>query len=283
MTGLRQKLDAYARRLEQAGIQNPEREIDRLVCAVMGVVEGSAVPLLARASEAELARVEQAVGEREKRRPIERILGTATLFGLTLQTFDGVFKPYPETEAFIEHACLLLEKMPGNPRILDLGTGTGCILLAILKAMPHVSGVGVDIDPQVVERAQANARLTGLEARAAFAMSDWGDGITEKFDLVLSNPPRVATENLDLLMPEMRLYDPPLSLDGGMDGIKFYRRSVNKLPELAKPGGYGLFQVGPKYAHNVAQLFHKHGYLNSGVLINYAASPVAVMVENRFQ
>lgn len=129
-------------------------------------------------------------------------------------------------------------------RVLDLGTGTGCLLLAALTEFPAAFGVGVDFSPQAAALATANAIALGLNPRAAFLAGDWAAAIREKFDLVLSNPPYIPTPHLADLMPDVAAYEPASALDGGTDGLVAYRHILSDLPRLLAPGGVAVLELG---------------------------------------
>ncbi len=221
---------------------------------------------------------EYLVGRREKREPLIRILGATTFYELTINTAKETFRPCPETEAVIEHMLLAVEQRKNDPfRILDLGTGTGCVLLALLKNMPNATGVGVDIDENILNVARTNAEVNGIQERAGFVEGDWGKGIDEKFDLVVCNPPAAATGNIPYMAPEMRDHDPYVSLNGGRDGLDFFRYAASDLRRLAKPDGLGLFQIYS--GHRESQIFHKEGF-QTEVKKNYLGNPCCMIVYN---
>ncbi len=149
------------------------------------------------------------------------------------------------------------------PRILDLGTGSGCLLLAILHAWSEAIGLGVDIAPRAVAQARQNARALELSKRARFRVGTWGEGLKKPFDLVISNPPYIPTSVIPGLMPDVRLYDPLAALDGGPDGLDAYRALLPDVRRLLKPGGFVMLEVGEGQAQAVESLLAAAGFLHT--------------------
>jgi release factor glutamine methyltransferase len=143
-----------------------------------------------------------------------------------------------DTEALVEAA---LELAPQARRVLDLGTGTGCLLLAVLSELPAARGIGLDLNPEAAALARRNAQALGLPAR--FLAGDWADALDASFDLILSNPPYIEAAAIPALMPEVAGHEPPAALDGGADGLDAYRRIIAALPRLLAPGGLWLFET----------------------------------------
>lgn len=223
-------------------------------------------------------RIEGMARQRASRVPFERIVGVGDFAGLEIEVSPDVFMPYSESRPVAEHAIALLEKLGGPLRLLDLGCGTGCLLLALLRAIPDASGTGIDISSASIALARKNATRNRLHGRALFQKSSWLDDLGEAFDFVIANPPRVPTTDISLLIPEMRDHDPHLALDGEKDGLAFYRAMLDRLPRLLKPGGYGLFQISPSHARQVQAMFDNAGYREVIVKNNYMQFPCAVMM-----
>jgi len=159
--------------------------------------------------------------------------------------------PRPETETLVEAALAAFGR--GEPgRILDLGTGTGCLLLAALSEFPSATGLGVDIAPKAVEAARSNAERLGLSGRAAFAVSDWDAEVEGEFDLILSNPPYIPRREIAALDPEVRLHDPARALDGGEDGLSAYRRLALAAARRLTPSGLLIAELGAGQEADVA-------------------------------
>jgi release factor glutamine methyltransferase len=209
-------------------------------------VLGDAAPLL----EVLLAR-------RLAHEPVSRILGRREFYGLTFALNAATLDPRPDTETLVE--AVLANLVAGGQeraplRLLDIGTGTGAILLALLSCLPQARGLGVDIASEAVQQARANAEALGLSARADFRVGDLLEGVEAGFDVLVSNPPYIPTGDLAGLDPEVRLFDPARALDGGADGLMFYRRLVEGMATCARPGGLVAFEVGAGQAGAVQAL-----------------------------
>ncbi|MGE3624534.1 MAG: peptide chain release factor N(5)-glutamine methyltransferase, partial [Bdellovibrionales bacterium] len=200
------------------------------------------------------------IDRRAAREPVNRILGEREFWGLAFGLNEATLEPRPDSETVVESVLKRLPDKKAILRMLDLGTGTGCLLLALLHEYPHASGLGVDIAPRAVEQARRNARRHGLSARAEFRVNNWADGIGEIFDLVVSNPPYIRHAEIAGLMPEVRDHDPHNALDGGEDGYEAYRLLIPRVAGLLKPGGLAVFEVGEGQAAEVCAMFRDAGY-----------------------
>lgn len=241
--------------LRAAAIENPRMEARWLLGHAMGVTAETllrdpraGVPLAAaQAFTAMLAR-------RARREPMAYIIGSAGFWGLEFQVSPATLIPRADTEALVEAA---LELAPQARRVLDLGTGTGCLLLAVLSELPAASGIGVDLNPEAAALASRNAQALGLPA--LFLAGDWADALDASFDLILSNPPYIEAAAIPALMPEVAGHEPPAALDGGADGLDAYRRITAALPRLLAPGGLAVLELGQGQAPAVAQLARNAG------------------------
>ncbi len=224
------------RRLADAGILEPHGEAVTLVQLAMALHANNA-----HRSLDEL--VEGAIAEREAHRSIARIAGFKHFRGLPLQLDDDVYEPCASSERLLEHALAFASTRSDALRILDLGTGSGNLMVAALRALPDATGVGVDCKAAAVALARRNAHAHGLSNRCVFLEGDAHALHLADFDVVLSTLPWVPTGKLDDLMPEVRLYDPIESLDGGADGLDHFRRLAKSLHRLLKPRGAAFVQV----------------------------------------
>ena len=204
---------------------------------------------------AALDRFRAMVARRAAREPVSRILGRREFRSLEFQLGSDTLDPRPDSETAVEHAIALFEGRSPPTRILDLGTGTGCLLLACLDAWPAASGLGVDIAPGAAGIAAANAAALGLGGRASFAITDWGTGLRERFDLVISNPPYIPTGDIAALAPEVAEYDPMAALDGGTDGLDAYRAIARGLADLIASGGLIVVEIGAGQEADVRAIF----------------------------
>ncbi|KAA5611357.1 peptide chain release factor N(5)-glutamine methyltransferase [Rhodovastum atsumiense] len=200
-----------------------------------------------------------AVARRAAREPMALITGRQGFWTLDLAVSRATLIPRPDTETLIEAALAARPDRAAVRRILDLGTGTGCLLLAALAEFPLAFGVGVDLVPEAAALAAANARANGLAGRAAFLAGDWAAALSGRFDLVLSNPPYIESDAIPGLMPEVAAFEPRSALDGGADGMAAYRFLVKRLPRLLAPGGVAVLELGAGQAAGVAALARAAG------------------------
>jgi len=241
--------------LRAAAIENPRMEARWLLGHAMGVTaetllrdpRAAVPPAAAQAFTAMLAR-------RARREPMAYITGSAGFWGLEFAVSPATLIPRADSEALVEAA---LELAPQARRVLDLGTGTGCLLLAVLSELPAASGIGLDLNPEAAALARRNAQA--LRLPALFLAGDWADALDASFDLILSNPPYIEAAAIPALMPEVAGHEPPAALDGGADGLDAYRRIIAALPRLLAPGGLAVLELGQGQAPAVAQLARNGG------------------------
>ncbi len=210
--------------------------------------------------EKEADRLSRYAARRAAREPVSRILGERGFWTLDIVVAPHVLDPRPDTETLIDTTLTLTEKRDAALRILDLGTGSGAIVCALLSELPAARAVAVDISPHACAATQANLARCGLTARGSVLRGRWGAALTGKFDILVSNPPYVRAGDIAGLDPEVRLYDPALALDGGVDGLSCYREIVADLPRLLAPDGLVAFEVGSDQAVSVASLLGAQGF-----------------------
>lgn len=267
MTILSAFLTAAQKRLSDAGIDNPQLDARLLVCHALGMDRAQLMMLGGRElTAAEEQAIDALIARRAGREPVGRILGLREFWGLPFALNEATLEPRPDTETLVEAALerLSLENLAA-PRLLDLGAGTGCILLALLHALPTATGLGIDIAPRAVEQAQENAKRLDLETRAHFRTGNWLEGVTEKFDLIVSNPPYIPTADIATLQPEVRLFDPLVALEGGEDGLTPYRHLIPLLRDRLNPDGWVVFEVGLHQAEAVADLLKEAAFVDIGI------------------
>jgi release factor glutamine methyltransferase len=251
------------RRLEAAGVDSPVIDARLLLEAGAGVGRVDIVTDPRRPVSAEqAAAVEAFVRRREAREPIGHILGRKGFWTLDLAVNADVLSPRPETELLVEVAMETLAK--GWPaRVLDLGVGSGAILLSVLSERPLSTGIGIDASEAALTIARANAERLGFSDRATLRQGNWTDGLEGQFDLILSNPPYIPSTDIDGLEPEVARWEPRLALDGGPDGLDPYRRIIADLPRLLAPTGVFAFEVGKGQAEAVQALAEAQGLTTS--------------------
>ena len=246
-----------------AHIEAPEADARLLIGHALHLSRAQLTAQAYRLLEArEVNMISALAARRLRHEPVARILGRKEFWSLELQVTPAVLVPRPETETLIESALeavtardLRLEKL----RVLDIGTGSGALLLAALKELPNAVGTGTDISADALEVARANAERLQLAARCTFVACDIAIGIAGPFDLILSNPPYIASGDIASLMPEVRDYDPMPALDGGSDGLDFYRAIAADALRLLAPGGRLIVELGAGQEAAVSALFTKAG------------------------
>ncbi len=210
-------------------------------------------------------RMETFVGRRLAGEPVDRILGRREFWSLSLRLSRETLSPRPDTETVVEAALTAVRASQNGPerapKILDLGVGSGAILLALLAELPAATGVGVDRSEDAVRTARENARQLGFAARASFGVGDWGAAIGRGgFGLVVSNPPYIASATIESLAVEVRDHDPRAALDGGADGLDAYRAILPDLGRLLAPGGTAVLEVGAGQADLVSEMAAALGF-----------------------
>jgi release factor glutamine methyltransferase len=197
--------------------------------------------------------------------PLSRIFEKREFWGLEFTLSADTLDPRPETETVIE-AVLRREPDRSAPRrLLDLGTGTGCLLLALLAELPAASGVGIDIAEGAVRTAVRNAVCLGLADRARFFVGDWATAVSGKFDAILANPPYIASEALALLPREVACHDPWRALDGGEDGLRSHRAIAEAASGLLSPGGIFATEIGAGQEDAVAAIMKENSLIVDGI------------------
>lgn len=254
MTGA-EALRAAIPRLREGGIEDAALDARLLLAHALGIAQDRLTLHLPDAiSAAQAAAYEAALTARAARQPVAQIIGQRQFWGLTFRVTKDTLDPRPDTEALVAEAV----KAPFL-NMLDLGTGTGCILLACLKSMPVARGLGVDISSAALHVARGNAETLGLAARAHFRESDWFSDVPGRYDLIVSNPPYIAANEMPGLAPEVRDWEPHLALTPGGDGLEPYRIIARGAPSRLMAGGRLLVEIGPTQGAAVAALFAAQG------------------------
>lgn len=211
-----------------------------------------------------VAAMRELTGRRVRREPMAYILGEREFWGLPFKVSPAVLVPRPDSETLIETALDLLPARERPLRILDLGVGSGCLLLTLLREYPKATGVGVDASPEALAIAEENAGTLGVAPRVRLMVDDWRQAgwagrLEGPFDLLVSNPPYIETPTIEALMPEVANHEPRLALDGGPDGLEAYRIIAAAAPGLIVPGGWALIEGGEGQAVDISRIFSAAG------------------------
>lgn len=257
-----QALRAGTRALQQAGVPDAAGDARRLLAHALGIgadrvslVVGDPLPDLVAGL------FSMSLDQRMRRRPVSQIVGHRAFWGRSFRVTSEVLDPRPETETLV---ALALAGPFG--RFLDLGTGSGAIALTLLAERSLASGVATDLSAGALSVARHNAAALNLADRVTFAQADWFEGVTGRFDLIVSNPPYIAETEMAGLQPEVRDWEPHLALTPGGDGLDAYRRIAAGLADHLLPGGRVLVEIGPTQGAAVTALFRAAGLLDLAVL-----------------
>jgi release factor glutamine methyltransferase len=238
------------KRLRAAGVPGPARDARRLLAHALGIVPDRLTLYLPEpVPEVAAGRFEAALDARCRRQPVAQIVGHRAFYGRRFKVTGDVLDPRPETETLV---AAVLDRPAG--RILDIGTGSGCILATLLAEWPGAQGVGTDTSAAALCVAQANARALGCGARARFVCTDWATGVEGPFDLIVSNPPYIAAGALAGLSPEVRHWEPRDALSGGADGLAAYRALLPQAAARLGEGGRVAVETGAGQAAAVAAI-----------------------------
>lgn len=254
---------ALAQAFRAAGLDSPDLDARLLVGHALrldhtGLARHAERPLTAQ----EAAQINALASRRLEHEPVARILGHREFWSLDLALVPATLVPRPETETVVEAALAAIDAGGGRHRTLqvaDLGTGSGALLLALLRELPMALGIGTDLSLAALDAARANAARHGLSARAHFVNDNFSAALAGPFDLMVSNPPYIARADIAGLMPEVRDHDPLMALDGGDDGLAAYRAIAADAPRLLAPRGTLVVELGAGQEPAVAALFSAHG------------------------
>jgi release factor glutamine methyltransferase len=272
--GIATLLSKAAERLRAAGVESPRAEARLLLAYVLGVGQEDIVTGQAPAPTPQiLARFETVLLRRIAREPLAYILESREFWSLDFAVGPGVLIPRPESEILIEEALRRFPARDAALRAGDLGTGSGCLLLAFLSERPNAEGIGSDISQDALAFAARNAKALGLENRTQFVRGDWAEKFFGAFDAIFINPPYIGKRELDGLEPEIARYEPRIALDGGPDGLDAYRRIAAGLSGYLSPQGLAFFEIGQGQAESVGALLAEKGLTTYGTVCDLAGIP----------
>ncbi len=267
-----------------AGIDTPELDARVLVAHALSLDHAGLAAAGTRILDAKERDAIAMLAERRlAHEPVARIVGSREFWSLTLHIDPTTLVPRPETETVVEAALTEVDSVGARARplrIADLGTGSGAILLALLAELPNAFGIGTDTSFGALRVAQDNARRLQL-VRAAFVACDLGAALHPSFDLIVVNPPYIASEDIAALAPDVRDYDPRAALDGGVDGLDYYRAIAATIPPLLKPAGVLVVELGAGQAAAVGTLFSNAGLAPSRPHTDLQGVPRALVARKK--
>ncbi|MSP42236.1 MAG: peptide chain release factor N(5)-glutamine methyltransferase [Alphaproteobacteria bacterium] len=275
-------LDSGAARLLAAGVEQPRRDARLLLMAAAGL---SAEELIRRpdapADPVQMTRYMEMITRRQSREPVSRILGRREFWSLEFAITPDTLDPRPDSETLISAALDHVEDRSRAYNILDIGTGSGCLLLALLSELPMARGTGIDISEGALDTARANAQRLGFSRRSNFVNCDicrprWAQRIGGPYDIVIANPPYISTASLAVLAPEVTRFDPMAALSGGEDGLDFYRIITISLVGLLVSGGLAIIEAGSGQAEAVQTLLTQAGLTELATRQDLGSIPRAI-------
>ena len=272
-------LDWASRALQDMGIEDARREARLLLDHCAGTADGDSQPL----PPDKVAELQAFIARRRNREPVSQILGQWEFWSLPFFVTSATLTPRPDTETLVQVALDLLPDRGAPLRLLDLGTGSGCLLLALLHELPAARGLGIDRSPEALAVARRNAAALGLAGRAQFALGNWAEGLSGGFDLIVSNPPYIPQDEIPGLMPEVSRHEPLMALDGGRDGLDCYRQLAPQIAALLAPGGLALLEVGQGQAEPAAAILAAAGLEPVGVRADLGGRKRCVILRNNKQ
>ena len=251
------------KQLVHTGIETAGGDVRRLAAGALGVSGADLLRTPERVlTTAELQLLQAYVRRREQHEPVSRILGVRDFYGRTFAISPATLDPRPDSETVVAAALEIAREedwMSQPLRILDVGTGSGCLLLTLLCELPQATGLGTDISEAALATAAGNARRHGLEQRVAWLRADGLESINGPFHMLIANPPYVRTADLEGLEPEVRDFDPIDALDGGPDGLAIYRRLAPRMADVVAAPGWVVLEVGHDQAELVCALIGSEG------------------------
>lgn len=267
-------------RLRAAGVDNASLDAGVLLAHTLGLDAAQLISATDEIVTAEAqARFEEAIVRRAARKPVAHIVGVKEFWSRLFAVSRDVLVPRPETETLVEAALGAKPDRDAALRVLDLGVGSGALLAALLIERPKATGVGVDRCMEALAIARANLDALGIGERAHLVCGDWAGALSGPFDIVVANPPYIATKDMRTLPPEVRDHDPVVALDGGQDGLAAYRAILFGLGRLLAPNGVAVLELGDGQEEAVAELARQaHILVNGSAIRDLAGRPRALIL-----
>ncbi len=279
MPTLRDAILGITNALKQAQVDNPRLDARILVAHVLNA--DTSVTFLRNdmpLTDAQAVQLDELVQRRIAREPVSRIVGQREFWGMPFDVTPATLDPRADTEVLVSAVIDNKHRYKPAPRILDLGTGTGCIMLALLQAMPDATGVAIDQSEDALQIARRNAEKNNLASRVHFARMSWADALSGPFDVIVSNPPYLTADDMAQLSPEVR-YDPERALFGGADGLDCYRTIIGDIRRISQPPGLLALEVGLGQAGQVAGLLEDAAFRVVEIRSDLAGIPRCLVAE----
>lgn len=271
---------AGTRRLAAAGIPDPRREARLILAHLLGVEPVTVTGYPERAVD-DVQGYETLIGRRAAREPLSHLTGRREFWSLDFEVTAATLEPRADSEAVVGAALEAVRDRADVPSLLDFGTGSGCLLLALLSELPDAIGLGIDIDANAIAVARRNAVRLGLAARTHLAVGDWGAALAGRFDLVVANPPYIPTPEITRLEREVAEYEPRLALDGGLDGLEAYRRLAGDIERLMAPKAVAVLEFGLGQSDQVAAIMVSAGLVADGFVPDLAGRQRCIVCRKR--
>lgn len=261
--------------LQQKGVESPRLQIELMLAQVLRLPRLKLYMNFDRTlKDEEVNRLREMVRRRATREPLQHILGTTSFCGLEMKCAPAALVPRPETELLAERAWAFL-KGAGTANALDFGTGTGCIAIALAANAPEAMVHALDISADALALAKQNAEMNGVAGRVLFFQGDGFSAIPDgsRFRLIVSNPPYIASDEIPTLQPEVRDFDPRLALEGGNDGLDYYRRIAQQAPQFLEPRGKTMLEFGDGQSEAVKKIFEEQNWVVEEIVPDYSSRP----------
>ncbi len=253
-------------KLQQEKIESASLDGRILLEHVLGVSREQLLFALDQPISAEqYAKFQMLVEKRAQRQPVAQLIGKREFWGMNFVVSGHTLDPRPDSEALVEYVLERIANRADNHKVLDLGTGTGCLLLSIISELPSAQGVGVDYCENALQVAKENSLALGFASRTQFFCGDWCEKLEGEFDIILANPPYIPTGVIPTLDPEVAVFEPKLALDGGDDGFSCYRKIMKKLPKIMAKNGFAAFELGMGQQKELTNIAEENGLEAVGV------------------
>lgn len=271
--------------LQACGVETSNYEVRLLLGGVLGEQASALMFGEIEIDETQEKKFQEFLEKRKLHMPADKILGRRGFYKYDFKVNEDVLSPRPDTEILVESAIEKI-KQQGKERgkILELGVGSGCIICSVLADFSALSGVGIDISAQALNVAKENAKRLGVDGRVDFRLGNWFDkdflsSAGAGYDMLLSNPPYIRSEEIKELDEEVKKYDPLMALDGGQDGLDSYRQIALLAPRLLNPGGYVFLEIGEGQAEYVCQIFNKAGFVTEEIKRDLSSTERCVILK----